>query len=97
MTRAGRRLGRGARGDVLHGNVVDGDRDAILLAPVRGELVEPFVEGRDEMAPLHHRQRLALGERARDERLRHLGREHRRDTDTSALEEAPPRRSRANS
>ena len=32
------------------------------------ELVEPLVKGRNEMAPLHNRQRLCLGQSARDER-----------------------------
>ena len=55
VPRSGRRLGGRARGDVLHGDVVDRDRNIVLLAPVLGEFVEPFVVLRNEMTPLHDR------------------------------------------
>ena len=67
VPRSGRRLGGRARGDVLHGDVVDGDVDIILLSPILGEVVEPFVVRRNEMAPLHDRQRLGVGQRPRHE------------------------------
>ena len=50
MPRSGRRFGGRACGNVLHGNVVDRDRDLVLLAPVLGELVEPRVVLRNEVA-----------------------------------------------
>ena len=73
MPRSGRRLGGRARGDVLHRNVVDRDRNLVLVAPFLGEVVEPFVVFRDEVTPLHNRQRLGVGHRARHE----WRREHR--------------------
>ena len=67
---SGRGLGCRARGDVRDRDVVDRDGDLVLLAPVLGELVEPFVVSRDEVAPLHDRQRLGVGQRAGDKRRR---------------------------
>src|SRR5271166_5687291 len=62
MPRSGRRLGGRARGDVLHGDVVDRDLNVILLPPVLCELVEPCVVRRDEVTPLHNCQRLGVGQ-----------------------------------
>src|SRR6185437_12655334 len=42
----------------------------VLSAPVLRELVEPFIEGGDEVTPLDDRQRLGLGQGTRDERRR---------------------------
>src|SRR6185312_6905062 len=83
VPRAGRRLGRRPCGDVAHGNVIDGHRYSILRAPVLRELIEPFVEGRDEMAPLHDRQRLRCGIGARDKGRGH-GRSESGEGDRSA-------------
>ena len=67
VARSSRRLGGRACGNVLHRDVVDRDRDLVLLAPVLGELVEPCVVFRNEVAPLHDRQRLGVGHGARHE------------------------------
>src|SRR6185312_12310300 len=76
VSRSSRRLRGRARRNVLHGNVVDRNRDLVLLAPVLGEFVEPSVVFRNEMGPLHDGQRFVLGERLRYERRG----EHRRGT-----------------
>ena len=78
VSRSSRRLrGRACR-NVLHGNVVDRDRDLVLLAPVLGEFVEPGVVLRNEMGPLHDRQRFVV-RRARAKRMaRKASARHRR-------------------
>src|SRR5690242_21151110 len=52
--------------------------DLVLLAPILGELVEPVVEGGDEMTPLNDRQCLGLCLGARDEGCRDRRRQPRR-------------------
>ena len=55
VSRSGRRLGRRACRNVLHGNMVDGDGDLVFLAPVLGEFIEPRVVLGNEVRPLHDR------------------------------------------
>jgi hypothetical protein len=53
VSRSGRRLCGRACGNVLHGNMVDRDRNLVLLAPVLSKLVEPGIVLRDKVCPLH--------------------------------------------
>ena len=62
MPRSSRHLGGGAGGHILYRDVVDRDRNIVLLSPVLGELVKPFVVCRNEVTPLHDRQRLGIGQ-----------------------------------
>ncbi len=52
MAGLGRHLGSHPRGQVEVGDVVDGDLDLVLVAPIGGKLVEPGVVVGDEVAPL---------------------------------------------
>jgi hypothetical protein len=74
MARASRSLRRGSRRQLQMGDVVDGDLNAVLLAPVPDEGVEPLVVGWDVIAQLDDLERLVRGPGASDER----GRERRR-------------------
>src|SRR6185437_10025381 len=67
MSRSGGGFGSRSRGHVRHRDVVDGDGNLVLLAPVLCELVEPFVIGRNEVTPLHDRKGLGVGQGFRDE------------------------------
>ena len=79
VARSGRGFGSRTRGHVRDRDVVDGDGNLVLLAPVLCELVEPFVVSGNEVAPLHDRQRLGVGHRAG-----HKGRRHRAGGDEGA-------------
>src|SRR5215467_4479699 len=88
---AGRHLGGGARRQLEMGNVVDRGVDAVLLAPVADEAVEPFVVLGHEMAPLQDLERLGVGERRRHEGRGDEWRQARRaGGDTALLDESPP-------
>ena len=67
VSRSGGGLGGGACGNILHGYVVDRDGDIVLLAPRLRELVEPDIVVRDEMGPLHDRERFVGGQAPRNE------------------------------
>src|SRR5215469_4287128 len=54
-------------------DVIDRDRDAVLLAPILGEAIEPSVILRDEMTPLQDSKRFGLGESSRYEWRRNCG------------------------
>ena len=73
VSRSGRSFCGRACGNVLHGNVVDRDRNLVLVAPVLGEFVEPGVVCRNEVGPLHDRQRLVGGQGLRNEWRRKHG------------------------
>src|SRR5262249_42528757 len=71
-------LRRGAGRQFEVWNVIDGDGDAVLLAPLPREAVEPGIELGYEMAPLEEPQCLGLSQGGRHERRR----EHRRQPDS---------------
>ena len=58
VTLLSRDLGVRPRREVRQGDMVYGDLDPLLRAPVLGVLVEPRVVGRDEMTPLNDLERL---------------------------------------
>src|SRR5262249_42032913 len=64
VPRLSRRLCSRACGNVLNRDVVDRDRNLVLLAPISGEFIEPGVIFRNEVAPLYDRQRFVVGQRA---------------------------------
>jgi hypothetical protein len=74
MARLSRGLGRRPRRQLQGRDVIDGDRDAVFLAPLPGEGCDPSIVGWDEVAPLDDLQRLVRGPGASDER----GRDRRR-------------------
>src|SRR5262249_26035925 len=87
-----RNLRRGACRFLEVRNVIDSDGDAVLLAPVLREAVEPGIELGYEMAPLDDLQRLGLSKGSRDERRGECRRQAGRSCNGARrLQEVPSR------
>jgi len=76
----------GARRQLEMGNMVDGGVDAVLLAPVMDEAVDPLVVRRNEVTSLDDFERLGVGQRRRDERRA----DHRRQAQAAGNRAGPP-------
>src|ERR1700757_4182077 len=89
MSGSSRNLGRGARRQLQMRDVINGYRDAVLLAPLRCKTIEPFIVLRHEMAPLEDLERLGLCKSARHKRRRKRGRQTRSSSRGAHLLQEP--------